>query len=93
MCWPSTGRRSRPSSRAAAYLGIPGGFDGLLAWVLELREQLKIPHTAVALGIEPGRLDALSEMAAADPTAGGNPVKVGAAELRALYERALAGTV
>jgi hypothetical protein len=30
-------------------------------------------------------------MAAADPTASGNPVKVGAPELRRLYENALAG--
>ena len=79
--------------RAAAYLGLTGGFEGFLAWVLELRQQLKIPHAAGALGIDPARLDTLSEMAAADPTAGGNPVKVGAAELRGLYERALAGTV
>ncbi|MCC7273109.1 MAG: iron-containing alcohol dehydrogenase [Alphaproteobacteria bacterium] len=81
-------------ARAAAYLGLKDqSFQGFLDWVLALRAELKIPHKAGALGIGADRLDLLAEMAAADPTAGGNPVKVGAAELRTLYERALAGTV
>ncbi len=80
--------------RAAAYLGLKDqSFQGFLDWVLALRTELKIPHAAVALGIDADRLDMLAKMAAEDPTAGGNPVTVGAAELRTLYERALAGTV
>jgi hypothetical protein len=35
----------------------------------------------------------MSEMAAVDPTAGGNPVKLDPANLRKLYENALAGRV
>ena len=39
----------------------------------------------------PAHLDLFSRMAAEDPTAGGNPVPVGVAEMRAMYEAALAG--
>jgi alcohol dehydrogenase class IV len=38
-------------------------------------------------------LDALAKMAAADPTAPGNPVPVGPAELKSLYEASLAGNL
>jgi alcohol dehydrogenase class IV len=65
----------------------------VLDWVLELRAEIGIPHTLGELGVATDRLDELSKMAAEDPTAGGNPVKVGPTELRRLYERALAGTV
>ncbi|MGE0715465.1 MAG: iron-containing alcohol dehydrogenase [Alphaproteobacteria bacterium] len=81
-------------ARAAAYLGLKDqSFQGFLDWVLALREELKIPHQATALGIAADRLDHLSQMAAEDPTAGGNPVKVGATELRGLYDRAIEGRV
>lgn len=80
--------------RLARYLGLARpSFRTFLEWTLALREELAIPHTAKALGIEEARLDELSRMAAADPTAGGNPVPVGAAELRKMYEAALAGRV
>jgi alcohol dehydrogenase class IV len=36
-------------------------------------------------------LDKFSEMAAVDPTAGGNPIKVGVPEMRRMYEAAVAG--
>ena len=32
-------------ARAAAYLGIRGGFDGFQKAVLKLRKELKVPHT------------------------------------------------
>ena len=78
--------------RLAAYLGLgDGGFDAVLAWILGLREQIGIPHTLAELGVEPARVAALAEMAAVDPTAGGNPVPVGPAELAQLYRDALDG--
>ena len=36
-------------------------------------------------------LDKFSEMAAVDPTAGGNPVKAGVPEMRKMYEAAVSG--
>jgi alcohol dehydrogenase len=75
--------------RLGAYIGVRSVLD----WVLELRAEIGIPHTLGELGVGGDRLDELSRMAAEDPTASGNPLKVGPAELRRLYERALAGTV
>lgn len=62
--------------RAAAYLGISGGFDGFYDYVLKLREELGVPDKLSALGVGTDRIDEMSEMAIVDPTAGGNPVKL-----------------
>ncbi|NRP19784.1 NAD-dependent methanol dehydrogenase [Ensifer adhaerens] len=62
--------------RAAAYLGISGGFDGFYDYVLKLREELGVPDKLAALGVGTDRIDEMSEMAIVDPTAGGNPVEL-----------------
>lgn len=78
--------------RLARYIDLPKtSFDGMLDWVLGMRQAFSIPHTAKEIGVEESRLDELSEMAAADPTAGGNPVKVGPAEMKAMYRAAMEG--
>jgi alcohol dehydrogenase class IV len=78
--------------RLARYLGLAKpGFDGFMEWVLALRTELSIPHTFAGLGVKAEHLDRFSEMAAVDPTAGGNPVKAGVPEMRAMYEAGLAG--
>ncbi len=80
------------AARLAAYLGFADpSFEALLDWVLDLRRRFDIPETAADLGVTLDLLDSLAEMAAADPTAAGNPVPVGPAELKGLYEAALAG--
>jgi alcohol dehydrogenase class IV len=66
-------------------------FDGFMEWTLELRRQIGIPHTLAELGVKEGHLDRFAEMAAADPTAGGNPVAVGVPEMRRMYDAALGG--
>lgn len=79
-------------TRLAAWLELPRpSFDAVMDWVVGLREELAIPHTIESLGVEAARLDELSEMAAVDPTAGGNPIPVGAPELKAMFEMALEG--
>ena len=72
--------------RAAAYLGIVGGFDGFRARIMALRSELAIPENLSALGVEAARLDELTEMALEDPSCGGNPVEMTAANTRALFE-------
>jgi alcohol dehydrogenase len=62
--------------RAAAYLGISGGFDGFYDYVLALRSELNVPANLTAMGIANDRIDELSAMAIEDPSAGGNPVKM-----------------
>jgi alcohol dehydrogenase class IV len=66
-------------------------FDGFMEWTLELRRQIGIPHTLAELGVKEGHLDKFAEMAAADPTAGGNPVEAGVAEMRRMYDAAFGG--
>jgi alcohol dehydrogenase class IV len=78
--------------RLARYLGLAEAtFEAVLDWVLELRRRIAIPHTAADLGVETERLEELARLAADDPTAPTNPVPAGAAEMRAMYEAALAG--
>ncbi len=77
--------------RLAAWLGIIGGFDGFMDWVLALREELGIPHSIDKIGVDDQRFDVMSEMAVVDPTAGGNPVRLEAAACRSLYEQAYSG--
>ncbi|QYZ70210.1 iron-containing alcohol dehydrogenase [Neotabrizicola shimadae] len=72
--------------RAAAYLGIAGGFDGFRAAVMELRAKLGIPANLTAMGVERARLDELTEMALEDPSCGGNPVAMTRENTRALFD-------
>ncbi|MEM8916223.1 MAG: iron-containing alcohol dehydrogenase, partial [Pseudomonadota bacterium] len=72
--------------RAAAYLGISGGFDGFYEFVMGLRQELSIPIGLTALGVDDGRLDEMTAMAIADPTAGGNPIKLTLDNTKVLYE-------
>lgn len=73
--------------RLSAFLGLDGGFDGLLAWILRLREELGVPHglTGLSAEIDPAAADEIAAMAVVDPTAGGNPVPLDEAAARALF--------
>jgi alcohol dehydrogenase class IV len=62
--------------RAAAYLGIAGGFDGFCAFVDELIGALGIPTTLTRLGVKDPDIDRLTAMALEDPSTGGNPIKM-----------------
>ena len=72
--------------RAAAYLGIAGGFDGFRAAVMNLRTILKIPANLTAMGVKREDLDMLTEMALEDPSCGGNPVTMTRENTRALFD-------
>ncbi|SOB92511.1 iron-containing alcohol dehydrogenase [Rhodobacter maris] len=71
--------------KAAAYLGIAGGFDGFRAAVVALREELNIPETLTAMGVKAEDLDMLTEMALEDPSCGGNPIEMTRENTRALF--------
>jgi alcohol dehydrogenase class IV len=62
-------------------------------WVLALRREIGIPHTLKDLGMQASQVTQFAEMAAVDPTAGGNPVKAGVSEMRRMYEACLAGAL
>ena len=79
-------------ARLAAWLGLPeDSFEAVMAWVLELRQSLSIPATLKDIGVDDQRLDQLSEMAAVDPTAGGNPLPLDPATCRGLLVDCLEG--
>jgi len=91
---PMVLRFNRPAiedriARAAAYLGIAGGFDGYLDHILRLRSELAIPASLSALGVTEDRLDELTEMALQDPSCGGNPIEMTRENTRALYQDCL----
>ncbi|WP_376871545.1 iron-containing alcohol dehydrogenase [Albirhodobacter sp. R86504] len=75
--------------KAAAYLGIAGGFDGFKAAVMALRSELKIPETLSAMGVKAEDLDMLTDMALEDPSCGGNPVEMTRENTRALFQACL----
>jgi alcohol dehydrogenase len=77
--------------RAAAYLGIKGGFDGFLRWILALRKEIGIPQTLSDIGLDTRRLDEIAAMAIKDPSAGGNPIAFTEKQYKALAKRCVTG--
>ncbi|MDT8344544.1 MAG: iron-containing alcohol dehydrogenase [Thermohalobaculum sp.] len=91
---PPVLRFNRPAieeriGRAAAYLGIAGGFDGFYDWVMAIRAELGIPANLTAMGIGPEKFDQMAAMAIVDPTAGGNPVELTLDAARKLFDDCL----
>ena len=77
--------------RAAAYLGIKGGFNGFLRWILALRKEIGIPHALKDIGIDTRRLDEVAAMAIKDPSAGGNPIQFTEKQYKALAKKCVTG--
>ncbi len=71
---------------AANYLGINGGYDGFFDFVMQTRLDLGVPNKLGEMGVGTDRIDELVEMALQDPSVGGNPVEMTAANTKALFE-------
>lgn len=67
------------------------GFDGLMEWVLEFRRRLGIPHSLAQIGVDLHNSTVIGIEAAADPSAGGNPISVDAAALESVFRAAVTG--
>lgn len=81
-------------TRLARFLNLPNpSFAAVQKWILDLRTEIKIPHTLKEIGVDDKRVDEVAKMAEADPSAGGNPIKVGAKELGAIFVAGLNGTL
>jgi alcohol dehydrogenase len=78
-------------ARAGRYLGIDGGFDGFLAWVVDLRKDTGIPPALKDIGIDEARLDEVAAMAVKDPTAGSNPIPLTQDQYKALAGKCVRG--
>lgn len=74
---------------AMGYLGLNGGFDGFVEHVAALNASLGIPKDLTALGVTNPDVARLTEMALRDPSVGGNPVEMTAANTAALIEACL----
>ncbi len=77
--------------RLTAFLGIKGGFDGFMKWVIDWRSSLGVPHTLKEFGIDDAKADLIAAMAAKDPTAPTNPVALTEADARRIFEAAYTG--
>ncbi|MDV7144458.1 iron-containing alcohol dehydrogenase [Tropicimonas sp. TH_r6] len=73
-------------ARAAAYLGIDGGFDGFCGYVDDLNASMSVPKSLTELGVETPDIDALTKSALNDPSTGGNPVEMTYDNTRRLFE-------
>ena len=74
------------------YLNLKNpSFSGFLEWVLQFREELKIPHTLKELKIDTSRADEIAKMAKADPSDGGNPKELSTADYREIFVNAVEG--
>jgi alcohol dehydrogenase len=78
-------------ARLAAYLGLAPSFDAFMAWVMDMRASIGVPHTIAALGVDGSKADLIADMAIHDPTAGSNPVPLTKEAARAIFDKALSG--
>ncbi len=69
------------------------GVDAILAFIIDLRQQLGIPHDLKFIGIDATRLLAIAEMATHDPSAGSNPLPLSIDEYAELLANAINGAM
>ena len=67
------------------------GFDGFFAWVLQMRRELGIPHSLAEIGVTSENAAVIGSEASVDPSAGGNPIPVTAAQLEHIFRAAVDG--
>ncbi len=78
----------------ARYLDLPDpSFQGVLDWILTLRNSIGIPHTLAALGVEEEHAKPFAKMAEVDPSSGTNPVLLTAENLERLFLNAIRGVL
>jgi alcohol dehydrogenase class IV len=81
VCMPAVLKFNRSAiedkiQNLANFLGIAGGFDGFYGYVVTLNQSMSIPTGLRDLGVEEHRIPELAEMAAKDPSCGGNPIEL-----------------
>ena len=66
-------------------------FDGFMQWILDIREQLLIPHTLKELINDDSKFAEMSIMAKDDPSTVGNPVQLETSDFLELYKNSYDG--
>jgi alcohol dehydrogenase class IV len=78
--------------RLAAYLGLrEQSFDGVLEWILELRQTIGIPKTLADLGMRTEHIETFAPQAFNDPSTGGNPIPLTTEDFACLYRNCIEG--
>ncbi|MFZ2542290.1 MAG: iron-containing alcohol dehydrogenase [Gallionella sp.] len=76
----------------ARYLDLPQpSFSAFLDWVLALREQIGIPHTLAAIGIDAAQVELIARMAVVDGSAATNPIQFSESDYVGILRKAVAG--
>lgn len=78
-------------SRLAKSFDIDGGFDGFIEWILQFRRDLFVAHSLAELGVDDRNIAELAAKAEADPSTGGNPIPLKAADFEKLFRAAISG--
>ncbi len=79
-------------ARLTRYMGLEeNGFDGFMNWVLQMREQLGLPHTLADINIDDSKAEIVGKMATEDPSAGGNPISFTAEQYQQIFKDAVGG--
>ena len=74
------------------YLDLEKSFESFVKWIMDLREELNIPHKlSDVIDKEKMDLDKLSQMALEDPSTGGNPKKLTKIDMKNMYEHSISG--
>jgi len=86
------GEISERIERVARYIDLEDcSFDGFLNWVLQIREDLNIPHTLKEIDIDVDQQSLVAIMATEDPSAGGNPIKFTTDQYQQIFINAVTG--
>ena len=78
----------------ARYLDLPGhSAQSVVDWTIGLRAEIGIPHTLKDIGVDEDVIPQAAPMAELDPSTGGNPTPVKAADYEVLYRKAIRGEI
>jgi len=78
----------------ARYLDLPQpSFTAFLDWVLGLREQIGIPHTLAAIGIDAAQAELIARMAVVDGSSATNPVQFSENHYAEILRKAVSGSL
>jgi alcohol dehydrogenase class IV len=79
-------------ARLAAWMDLPDhSFAGVRRWLLDLREEIGIPHTLAGLGLRAEHASQFAPQALNDPSTAGNPRPMTQRDFERLYGNCIAG--
>lgn len=77
---------------SARYMNLKDqSFTGFVDWILQLRQDIGIPHTLKDIGVDLDMIPEAAPMALEDPSTGGNPLPMTVGDYEKLYRDAIEG--